>query len=237
MKKILLATVLIISIPSLSEARFIGCQEYCIPETVTYPVSRPEVIPVYHRYQLTEERKVERTVRVKPVRGEHTCLDYRTWDEIYNDIDSGEDIGYYKKGNKLFSSDGKRFLRCNDPDNPHNFKKILEISQIPITKEWTEFVTVNKTDFLSKNVYNCSQVCYPNCVGGYSSYGRGSENGGGYGSNNGNGSENGNGNGWGAGKDPDPVSPVPEPGTSLLFGFGLMTLSWTYRYKHRKNRG
>jgi len=47
----------------------------------------------------------------------HDCKNYQDWDKLSQEIASGVDNGYKMINNKLFTNSGKRYLRCNDPDN------------------------------------------------------------------------------------------------------------------------
>lgn len=159
-KKLLLALTLILlsSNVNAQSLRFNGCREVCYSETISYPVNYQVTEEIRHREYWTEEKAVERFVKNPVVKGEHDCLNYKTWDEIANDIDNGRDIGYYLKDGKLYKSNGKRYLRCNDPDNPFNFKKIVDKIIVTHYNDWTEYINVNKSYIYSHDVLNCYYI-------------------------------------------------------------------------------
>ena len=205
-------------ISNASTLVYSGCGYVCYSETIQYPVEHHEYMKVMHREPFEVEKKVVRLVRVPPVKGEHDCLDYKKWDLIVKDIDSGIDTGYNVKDGKLFTNSGKRYLRCNDPDNPYNFKKLVDTITETEYKDVFKDELVTRYSMVSEEVLRCFYTSTH-------SNGHGVGHGYDYG--------NGNGNGYGHRPKPD-TSPVPEPTTMLLLGTGLLGLAGIYRLTGRK---
>jgi hypothetical protein len=158
MKKILFGLLTLLIFSSTVNAQsmsFHGCREVCYSETISYPVNYQTVKEITHREYWTEEKLIERFVKAPVVKGEHDCLNYKKWDEIAENIDKGNEVGYYKKDGKLYTNNHKRYLRCNDPDNPYNFKKIVD-SIIKINyNEWTEYINLTNSYIYSYDITRC----------------------------------------------------------------------------------
>ncbi|MBV5346771.1 PEP-CTERM sorting domain-containing protein [bacterium] len=157
MKKLLIVLLSMVLYHNVAYALVMdnGCGQVCYNETKYYPVHFNTYREVKHHEEWVEERLVDKFYKANNNDVKHDCLNYKKWDEIADATKDGGKTGYKLENNKLFTEEGKRYLRCNDPDNPAN-KKFLE--SFIVKRDWTECFWEDNFVMYSYDIIKCYPV-------------------------------------------------------------------------------